>query len=223
MRESKRTGYRWENLEESAKSLYFDWEICGTRRVKPKKNIALRHINSSYPKERFQVDMVYLSDMLINSPDEKYLLSIVDHFSKYGWAVVLLNKNIKTILKAIIECLKITGKPTVLQTDNREEFNNELLKRFLEHNNIQYVRGSPYHPQSQGAVERFNRTIQNFLYLAKDMQGSEFDLNDSVYDFIMHYNNRIYTSTKFKPQKIFQNIMNEDMKKKVLENIIKSG
>ena len=218
----KETGYRWENLEESARSLYFDWEICGARGVKPKKYIALKHINSSYPKERFQVDMVYLSDMLINSPDERYLLSIVDHFSKYGWVVVLPNKKSKTVLKAIRECLKITGKPTILHTDNGGEFNNELLKKFLEQNNIQYVRGSPYHPQSQGAVESFNRTIQNFLYLAKDMQGSEFDLNDSVYDFIMHYNNRIHTSTKFKPQEVFQNIMNEDMKKKVLENIIKS-
>ena len=218
----KEMGYRWENLEESARSLYFDWEICGARGVKPKKNIALKHINSSYPKERFQVDMVYLSDMLINSPDERYLLSIVDHFSKYGWVVVLPNKKSKTVLKAIRECLKITGKPTILQTDNGGEFNNELLKKFLEQNNIQYVRGSPYHPQSQGAVESINRTIQNFLYLAKDMQGSEFDLNDSVYDFIMHYNNRIHTSTKFKPQEVFQNIMNEDMKKKVQENIIKS-
>ena len=107
-------------------------------------------------------------------------------------------------------------------TDNDGNFNNELLKKFLEHDNIQYVRGIPYHPQSQGAVESFSRTIQNFLYLAKDMQGSEFDLNDYVYDFIMHYNNRIHTSTKFKPQEVFQNIMNEDMKKKVLENIIKS-
>ena len=165
--------------------------------------------------------MVYLSDMLINSPDKRYLFSIVDHLSKYRWVVVLPNKKSKTVKKAIRECLKITEKKTILKTDNGGEFDNELLKKFLEHNNIQYVRGSPYHPQSQGAVESFNKTIQNFLYLAKDMQGSEFDLNDSVYDFIMHYNNRIHTSTKFKPQEVFQNIMNEDMKKKVLENIIK--
>ena len=38
----------------------------------------------------------------------------------------------------------------------------------------------------------------------------------------MHYNNRIHTSTKFKPQEVFQNIKNEDMKKKELENKIKS-
>ena len=116
----------------------------------------MKHINSSYPKERFQVDMIYLTDMLINSPDERYLLSIVDHFSKYGWVVILPNKKSNTVLKAIGECLKITGKPTILQSDNDGEFNNELLKNFLEHNNIQYVRGSPYHPQSQGAVESFN-------------------------------------------------------------------
>ena len=77
--------------------------------------------------------------------------------------------------------------------------------------------GSRYHPQSQGVVESFNRTIQNFLYLAKYIQGSKFDFNDSVYNFIMHYNNRIHTSTKFKPHEVFQNIMNEDMKIKVLK------
>ena len=42
----------------------------------------MKHINSSYPKERLQVDIAYLSDMLIKYPDERYLLSIVDHFSK---------------------------------------------------------------------------------------------------------------------------------------------
>ena len=36
--------------------------------------------------------MVYLSDILIDSPDERYLFSIVDHFNKQGWVVVLPNK-----------------------------------------------------------------------------------------------------------------------------------
>ena len=41
---------------------------------------------------------------------------------------------------------------------------------------IDHIRGSPYHPQSQGAVEAFNKIIQNFLYLAKDMNEDNFDL-----------------------------------------------
>ena len=68
------------------------------------------------------------------------------------------------------------------------------MKVFLKNQKIEYIRGSPYHPQSQGAVEGFNRTIQNFLYLSKDM-----NLNNSVYDFCMYYNNRIHSTTRFKP------------------------
>ena len=41
------------------------------------------------------------------------------------------------------------------------------MKDFLKHKGIEYVRGSPYHPQCQGTVEGFNRTVQNFLYRAK--------------------------------------------------------
>ena len=48
---------------------------------------------------------------------------------------------------------------------------------------IDHIRGSPYHPQSQGAVEAFNKTIQNFLYLAKDMNEDNFDLEESVLTF----------------------------------------
>ena len=43
------------------------------------------------------------------------------------------------------------------------------MKVFLKNQNIEYIRDSSYHPQNQGAVEGFNRTIQNFLYLSKDM------------------------------------------------------
>ena len=53
---------------------------------------------------------------------------------------------------------------------------------------IDHIRGSPYHPQSQGAVETFNKTIQNFIYLAKDMNEDNFDLEESVLDFLLHYN-----------------------------------
>ena len=78
------------------------------------------------------------------------------------------------------------------------------MKVFLKNQKIEYIRGSPYHPQSQGAVEGFNRTIQNFLYLSKDMNLDEFNLNNSVYDFCMYYNNRIHSTTRFKSQEVIK-------------------
>ena len=48
------------------------------------------------------------------------------------------------------------------------------MKIFLNNQKIEYMRGSSYQPQSQGAVEGFNRIIPNFLYLSKEMNLYEF-------------------------------------------------
>ena len=55
------------------------------------------------------------------------------------------------------------GEPQMLHTDNGKEFVNELLTNWLEKRNIKHILGGKYHPQSQGAVESFNKTIQKFL------------------------------------------------------------
>ena len=84
---------------------------------------------------------------------------MIDHFSKYGWTVVLSNKIATTVLRDIKACIEIHGKPESWQTDNGSEFVHEELKMYLSKNRIHQIRGFPYHPQRQGAVEVFNRTV----------------------------------------------------------------
>ena len=99
---------------------------------------------------------------------------------------------------------RIIDKPGIIQSDNGGEFNNDLMKDFLKHQGIEYVRGSPYHSQSQGTVDGFNRTVQNFHYLAKNIHEDEFDLNDFINDLCMHYNNWRHTTTKHNPRRIIE-------------------
>ena len=47
--------------------------------------------------------------------------------------------------------------------------------KFSKGKKIEYLWGSSYHPQSQGAIELLNRTIQNFLYLSNNMNLDEFN------------------------------------------------
>ena len=79
------------------------------------------------------------------------------------------------ILASFKWLLKLIGMPDVLQTDNEEELNNEEIKILLKNKKIEYIWGSPYHYQSQRAVVWYSRTIQNFLYLSKDMNLDKFN------------------------------------------------
>ena len=75
---------KWTNIENSVRNFYFEWEKWQQRYQKLKKNQTVAHIESTRKKERFVNDVIYLSDFV--STTHKYLITMVDHFSKYGWA-----------------------------------------------------------------------------------------------------------------------------------------
>lgn len=58
------------------------------------------------------------------------------------------------------------GAPRILQSDNGKEFCNADLKEVMEEMKIREIHGRPYHPQSQGRVERFNRTLVDYFKMA---------------------------------------------------------
>jgi len=71
------------------------------------------------------------------------------------------------MLKNIVNCLKNFienyGCPNEFSPDNEREFVNKNITEFAEDNNIILVRGRPYHPKSQGTVERLHSTIRKSL------------------------------------------------------------
>ena len=107
--------------------------------------------------------------------------------------------------------------PKILHTDNGAEFKNKLIKSYWEGKGIFFVNGTPGHPQSQGAIEAFNKTVQNFIILA-DVQRDKFNLEHSIADFFMYYNERKHTTTKHSPIKIISNANNEKLYDDVREN-----
>ena len=84
-------GYKWNNMEKSVREFYFNCEVSQQINQKPKKKVAVYHIPSSRPKERFVIDAVYLSDYIAN--EDRYLITMIDHFSKYGWTKLVKNKS----------------------------------------------------------------------------------------------------------------------------------
>ena len=132
-----------------------------------------------------------------NNRGYRYVLVVIDNFSKFGWTIPLKNKNSQTI-KDSFENILINSKrkPNLIETDRGKEFYNNIFQDFLNKNNINlYSRNSLY-----GAVfaERFNRTISDLL---KKIVFERGDANwiDVLPTITKQYNNRIHSSTKLTP------------------------
>ena len=198
------SGYRWKDMDSDISEIISQCEICGARGSKQRKNIATKHIESHRAKERYQADTVFLSDYLVGNTGQRYLLTTFNHFSKFEYATLMHTKTGIEVLASYKEFMKFIGSLIYFKQIMEESLIIKEMKVFLKNQKIEYFKGSPYNPQSQGSVEGFNKIIQNFLYLSKDMNLDEFSLKNSVYDLCMYYNNGIHSTTKFKPQKVIE-------------------
>ena len=119
----------------------------------------------SKPMERWQADLVDLSKY--KSPQNSnttFLLTVIDCFSKYAWVAPLRSKSASSVAAAMETIFKDNDSkaPSVLQTDNGGEFQDEfelLLRRW----GVSHARSRPYNPQANGQVERFNGTLKRSI------------------------------------------------------------
>ena len=160
-----------------------------------------------YPTNKtdvYHIDDIWSLDILDlkdygpeNNRNYRYVLVIIDNFSKYGWTIPLKNKNAQTI-KDSFENILINSKrkPNLIETDRGKEFYNNIFQDFLNKNNIKlYSRNSSY-----GAVfaERFNKTIRDLLKrpVFEKGDGKWIDILPTI---TKQYNNRVHSSTKLTP------------------------
>ena len=186
----------------------------------PKKYYITNKTDVYHIDDTWSLDILDLKDYgSENNREYRYVLVIIDNFSKYGWTILLKNKNAHTI-KDYFENLfrKSKRKPNLIETDRGKEFYNNIFQDFLNKNNIKlYSRNSSY-----GAVfaERFNRTIIDLL---KKIVFENGDANwiDVLTTITKQYNNRIHTSTKLSPKNasskknegfVYENILDKQKK-----------
>ena len=94
----------------------------------------------------------------------KYILVIGDYFTKWKEAHAMPNMEAITVARIFVnEFICRFGAPEQLHTDQGRNFESALLKEICKLLGITKTRTTPYHPQSDGMIERFNRTILNML------------------------------------------------------------
>ena len=149
----------------------------------------------------FNIDDIWsadLKDMQSISKQNKgfkYILTIIDIFSKYAYAVPLKSKSSSNIIEAFEKLFK-SSKPKKLWTDQGLEFTGNNFKKFLSKNNIEL-----YHVYNEGkaaVVERFNRTLGEMIQKHLTATNSSKYI-DVLQKLLNDYNNKYHSSIKMTP------------------------
>ena len=103
---------------------------------------------------------------------KRYIIVAMDYFSRWPEARAIEATNSETVVTFIYEKIICRfGTPKVIQSDQETHFVNEVIKHLIEKFRIRYSLSSPYYPQSNGLVERFNKTLCNGIAkVAKTIQ-----------------------------------------------------
>ena len=164
----------------------------------PKKYYSTNKTDVYHIDDTWSLDILDLKDYgPENNRGYRYVLVIIDNFSKFGWTVPLKNQNAQTIRESFKNILiNSNRKPNFIESDRGKEFYINIFQDFINKNNIKlYSRNTSY-----GAVfaERFNRTIRDLL---KKIVFENGDANwiDVLQTITEQYNNRIHSSTRLTP------------------------
>ena len=158
-----RQRYYWPGLQNDIKSYIAGCEKCSKRKESIRtKEAPMQIVRSGYPFERIAIDI--LGKFPITEKGNKYILVIGDYFTKWTECFPVPNMEAVTVAKILVnEVIARFGIPNQIHSDQGKKFESKLFKELCQLLQIDKTRTTPYHPQSDGMVERFNRTLVTML------------------------------------------------------------
>jgi transposase InsO family protein len=189
------------NFISSPSGIYNILKRNGRNRLKP----ADRKVKQKIIKERMgqlgHIDCHHLSKSVIRGQNRKlYLLCVLDDYSRLAWAQVMTDITALTTMFTAMHCLQALKREFGIQmeeimADNGPEFGsavsqnkmNHPFERMLFETGIKRRYMKAYHPQTNGKVERFWRTLIEDLIEDTDFDSLE-ELEDELLKYLVYYN-----------------------------------
>ncbi|XP_063628196.1 uncharacterized protein LOC134799687 [Cydia splendana] len=160
--------YHWIKLKnlpynlDDVKKMTASCRVCAE--IKPrfaKANGTL--IKPLSPFERLNVDF---KGPLPSNTNNKYILTIIDEFSRYPFAYACPDTSSATVIKCFKELFFEYGQPLYIHSDRGSCFMSEEIQSFLKKCNIATSRTTPYNSQGNGQVEKLNGTLWRTIQLS---------------------------------------------------------
>ena len=192
-----RERFYWPGHGEDVKEWCSSCELCEQRKnPNPRNRAPLVSVHTGYPMQRVATDI--LGPLPETQSGNSYVLVVADYFTRWVEAFPIRNQEATTVAKKLVEEVFCRfSPPEQLHSDQGRQFESFLVAEVCRLLGIQKTRTTAYHPQSDGLVERWNRTLlHNLSTCVKDHPES---WEDYVRAICMAYNTSVHATTGFTP------------------------
>jgi len=155
--------FYWPRMEETINYIIGACKQCSlTKNVSPRNKAPLQSTMTGEPNERIAIDLT--GPFYTTSNGNRYILGVIDHFSKFCSLIPIKNADAKSVCHALYEhWISLFGAPIEIISDNGTSFKNALKNELCELLGIKEIYSPPYYPQANGLVERLFRTAKTLI------------------------------------------------------------
>uniref|UniRef100_A0A1B0FF49 RNA-directed DNA polymerase n=1 Tax=Glossina morsitans morsitans TaxID=37546 RepID=A0A1B0FF49_GLOMM len=161
--EKFKENFYWVGIKDSVAVWIRNCDQCSkSKGPKSKPRGRLQQYNAGVPLERIAMDIS--GPFLSSNAGNKYVLVLIDYFSRWSKVYPITDQEANTIAKVFVNnWVTRFGTPIELHSDQSRNFESSIFQEVCQIFDINKTRTTPLHPQSDGIDERFNRTLQEHL------------------------------------------------------------
>lgn len=192
--------FYWVNCRQSVAEWIHNCDQCmAAKGPKTRSKGRLQQYNTGAPFERVAMDVA--GPFPTSNAGNRYVLVVIDYFSKWPEVYALPNQEAKTIAEVFIQnWVTRFGVPIELHSDQGRNFESDVFREICSIMGIKKTRTTALHPQSDGMVERFNRTLEE--HLRKVVNKCQRDWDEHIQMFLLAYRSAAHETTGQTPAKV---------------------
>jgi len=196
---------------------------------KTKPKVINSPVIALYPNHRWALDLIDMTLYKSSNNNHKWILTVIDFFSRFVFAIGLLNKEGPTVLNGLESIITNQAQntyPVIIQADNGKEFDNDALKKWSIAHKVKIVHSLSYTPQSNGLIENFNGILRKMIREGF-IRTQTLNWIDHLSDYLINRNNSKQTTIKNLPINIWRagvdkmDELTEEIKKNLHNKITK--
>lgn len=189
--------YYWDNMKKTIQDYIQKCKTCQTSKVNFKPNRSPMLITTTSSKFCDQIAMDIVGPLPETQNGNRFILTLQDDLTKFIQAYALPEHNAQIVAIHFLKFCTQFGFPDSILSDQGKEFTSATFKEINKLIGTKHKLASPYHPQTNGALERTHLTLKDYFkcYVSKD--GDDWDeyLNFAIYS----YNSHLHKATSKTP------------------------